>query len=94
MNKTELEMSIIERSRINRDIVSEVVGHFIDLLVENLANGNPVRITGFGTLDVKDRKERQGKNPKTGEPITIAASRKVVIRPGKNLSRAVNEGLK
>lgn len=90
MNKIELEAAVAEATGINRMIVNEVVETVWKTVAAALARGEPVRITGFATFAVKERAERQGKNPKTGETITIKASRKVTLRPGKDLNAAVN----
>lgn len=90
MNKIELEAVVAEKTGMNRFAVTEIVDTVWSSITEALARGEPVRITGFATFAVKDRAARQGKNPKTGENITIKASRKVSLRPGKDLTAAVN----
>jgi len=90
MNKIELEAAVAEATGVNRMIVNEVVETVWKTVSAALARGEPVRITGFATFAVKERAERQGKNPKTGETIVIKASRKVTLRPGKDLNAAVN----
>lgn len=92
MNRIELEAVIAERKGISRFHVTDCVDALFEAIKETLARGEPVRITNFGTFTVKDRAQRQGKNPKTGEDITIKASRKVSLRPGKELNAAVNAG--
>ena len=57
----------------------------IDAITASLANGDKVQLSGFGTFEVRERAERQGINPRTREPITIAASRSIVFKPGKAL---------
>ena len=57
----------------------------IEALSRALANGEKVTISGFGTFEVRERAERQGINPRTQEPITIAASRSIVFKQGKAL---------
>ena len=52
---------------------------------EAMADGEKITISGFGTFEVRERAERQGINPRTREPITIAASRSIVFKPGKSL---------
>ena len=73
--------------------VTDVADAVFSTIAETLARGEPVRITGFATFTVKDRAERLGKNPKTGETIKIKSSRKVSLRPGKDLTATVNAGL-
>lgn len=56
-----------------------------DALANALTEGEKISISGFGTFEVRERAERQGINPRTREPITIAASRSIVFKPGKAL---------
>ena len=56
-----------------------------DLIAQVAANTEMISISGFGTFEVRERAERQGINPRTREPITIAASRSIVFKPGKSL---------
>lgn len=93
MNRIELEAAVAERTGISRFHVTDVTEAILATISEALARGEPVRITGFATFSVKDRAERLGKNPKTGETIRIKSSRKVSLRPGKDLSATVNAGL-
>jgi len=90
MNRIELEAAIAERTNVNKKVVTEILQAFMDISTETLAHGEAVRLTGFGTLTVKERAARKGKNPKTGESIDIPASRKVSLSAGKSLIAAVN----
>lgn len=67
----------------------EVVDAFLDLIVKEMGKGGEVAFPGFGTFKVADRKARMGINPKTGEKIQIAASKKPKFRAGKLLKEAV-----
>jgi len=67
----------------------EAVDAFFDTIVKTLSRGEEVAITGFGTFRVAKRAARQGRNPKTGETIQIAASVKPKFRAGKLLKEAV-----
>lgn len=68
----------------------EVFDIIFDKVTDLLAQGDRVQIANFGTFSVSDRPERQGRNPQTGEAITIAASKAVRFKPGKALKDAVN----
>ena len=59
-------------------------------VIDTLANGGQVTLTGFGVFSVKDRAARTGRNPKTGEEIQIAASKVPTFKAGKGLKEAVN----
>jgi DNA-binding protein HU-beta len=61
----------------------------VDLLSKHLVKGSKVRIVGLGIFQVKRREARMGRNPRTGEPVRIKASRKVTFRPAKELKEAV-----
>ena len=60
-----------------------------DGIAESLTKGDKVQIIGFGTFDVRDRKEREGRNPATGETITIPAAKVPVFKAGKALRESV-----
>jgi len=61
----------------------------VDLLVDRLKAGDKLRLKGLGILEVKDRPARTGRNPATGAPIQIAASKKIAFRPAKELKDAL-----
>jgi DNA-binding protein HU-beta len=69
--------------------------HFVDAVLgtisESLVEGNEVGLVGFGTFHVQHRKERQGRNPQTGEPMKIAALKSPAFRAGKTLKENVNK---
>jgi len=90
MNKTELINYCAEQCEISKKNAGEIVENMINIVTDILASGESISILGFGTLGVKDRAERQGVNPKTGTPITIAASKTVTFKAGKGLKTAVN----
>lgn len=90
MNKTEFEAGIAERTGHPKATVSEVLQAFQDMGVEALMRGDNIRLTGYLTVSVKERPARPGKNPKTGETIDIAARKKLTVRAGKDLDRALN----
>lgn len=69
--------------------VASIFDDFVTLTVKNLKKGNKVRITGLGIMQVRKRAARMGRNPATGEPIKIKASRKVAFRVAKDLKQAV-----
>ncbi|NTV17779.1 MAG: HU family DNA-binding protein, partial [Chlorobiaceae bacterium] len=62
---------------------------FISVVSESLKNGEDVSLVGFGTFSIVDRAEREGRNPLTGEAITIAAKKVVKFKPGKTLKEEV-----
>ena len=90
MNKTELIKAIAGRTTVSQEQTGKMM---IDALLwvvqETLSSGDSVQLVGFGTFAVSERSERAGRNPKTGESLTIAAKKGVKFKPGKVLSDAV-----
>lgn len=75
---------------VTKKLAGEAIDAVFGHIETKLAAGERVQIPGFGTFLVSARKERQGRNPKTNQPMTIPASNGVRFKPGKNLKDAVN----
>ena len=90
MNKTELISAMSEKSELTKVDTEKALKAFIDTVTEELKNGGKVQLVGFGTFEVTERAERQGRNPKTGEAITIPASKSPKFKAGKALKDIVN----
>jgi len=91
MNKADLSNQINSQfSGVDAQLVKDIVTRTFELVGESLANGESVQIFGFGTFEVRERSERQGVNPRTGEKITISASKNVGFKAGKALKDKVN----
>lgn len=90
MNKTELISAMSEKSELTKVDTEKALKAFIDTVTEELKNGGKVQLVGFGTFEVAERAERQGRNPKTGETITIPASKSPKFKAGKALKDIVN----
>ena len=90
MNKVELVAAIAEKSELTKVDAEKVLKAFIDTVTDQLKNGGKVQLVGFGTLEVGERAERQGRNPKTGEAITIPASKSPKFKAGRSLKDIVN----
>ena len=69
--------------------VETMLGAFVQILAEHLQQGSKIRIPGLGIFQVSSRAARTGRNPATGEPIQIKASKKIAFRPAKELKEAV-----
>ena len=91
MNKTELIATVAEKAELSKEDSEKAVAAVFDAITESLKAGDKVALVGFGTFDVKDRPERTGKNPRTGEPVAIAATRVPTFKAGKGLKDAVAE---
>ncbi|NLZ92884.1 MAG: HU family DNA-binding protein [Firmicutes bacterium] len=89
MNKSELISVVAEKTGFTKKDTEKVVNAVFDGIGEALAKGDKVQIIGFGTFDVRDRKEREGRNPATGETITIPAVKVPVFKAGKALKDSV-----
>ena len=90
MNKSELIDRVAEATDTNRTAATRAVDAVFDAITQALKAGDTVNLVGFGTFSVGDRAERSGRNPRTGETITIAASKNPRFKAGKGLKDAVN----
>lgn len=89
MNKADLIAKVAQDSGITKKLATEVVENTFAAVKESLANGEKFTLVGFGTFAAVDRAEREGRNPQTGEAITIPARRAVTFKAGKALKEAV-----
>lgn len=90
MNRSELEAKVAEISGLSKADAGKAVGAVLTAIEGALKTGEEVRLTGFGTFGVADRAAREGKNPRTGEAIQIAASKQPKFTAGKGLKDALN----
>ena len=73
MNKTELIAAVAEKAELSKKDAEKAMKAFTDVVAEELVKGEKIQLVGFGTFEVSERPEREGRNPKTGEAMTIAA---------------------
>jgi len=85
MTKQQLVEAVSEKTGEGKTEVEAVVDSILGTIAEALSSNQRVDVRGFGSFVVKEKKERQGRNPRTGATITIAAKRDVGFRPGKEL---------
>ena len=85
----QLAAEIAEHQQIEKREADAILTGLVGILVQHLKSGDRLRIGGLGILEVKDRPERAGRNPATGEAITIKASKKIAFRPAKELKEAI-----
>lgn len=90
MNKQELIGAVAESASLTRADASKAVESVFDSISAALKKGDEVRLVGFGTFSVSKRKASTGRNPRTGEPMSIAASSQPKFKAGKGLKDAVN----
>ncbi|WP_372611920.1 HU family DNA-binding protein [Halomonas sp.] len=89
MRKPELAAAIAYRADLSKDKASQVLNVILDEITGSVSQGQNVALIGFGTFTVRERSARTGKNPQTGAPLTIPASKTVAFKPGKGLKDAV-----
>ncbi|MEK7450997.1 MAG: HU family DNA-binding protein [Patescibacteria group bacterium] len=89
MTKRELTEVVAKKANLTLKAARDSVQAVINSIRDSLKRGEKVVITGFGTFSVRKRVERVGRNPKTGEKITIAARKAPGFTPGKTLKKAV-----
>lgn len=89
MNKTELINAVAEKAALSKKDSEAAVTAALDAITAALADGDEVRLVGFGTFEVKKREARKGRNPRTKEEIDIPATRIPAFKPGKALKDTV-----
>lgn len=91
MNKTELVAVIAENAELSKNDAEKALSATIAAITDAMVSGDKVQLVGFGTFEVRAREARKGKNPRTGEEITIAASKVPAFKAGKALKDTVNK---
>ena len=90
MNKAEAADRLAARAGLSKAVAREAVDGLFAVIGEALANGEEVRIAGFGTFGTRSRPARTGRNPRTGEAVSISASTSPTFKAGKTLKDVVN----
>lgn len=90
MTKTNLIEEVVAKAGLKKVDAEKAVNAVFAAIQDSLVNGEKVQITGFGSFDVKERAAHEGRNPKTGEKITINACKSPAFSAGKTLRDAVN----
>ena len=91
MTKADLIAQISEKSELSKKDSEKALSATITAITDALKNGDKVQLIGFGTFEVRDRKEKESKNPRTGEKIIVPAKKAPAFKAGKALKDAVNE---
>ncbi len=89
LTKADIAEKLFEDLGFNKREAKELVESFYDEIRRSLESNDPVKLSGFGNFDLRDKKQRPGRNPKTGEEIPITARRVVTFRPGQKLRARV-----
>ena len=90
MNKTEFIAAVAEKAEISKKDSEKALKAFVDVVTEQLKAGDKVQLVGFGTFEVAERPAREGRNPRTGETMKIAASKSPKFKAGKALKDSLN----
>ena len=91
MNKTDLINAMAAEARLSKSDTAKALTAFENIVADSLKRGEDVQLMGFGTFTVVERAERQGRNPATGETITIPAARQAKFKAGKPLRDALKQ---
>ena len=92
LTKAEVAEHLYEKVGLSKRDAKNVVEVFFEEIRETLESGDQVKLSGFGNFDIREKKERPGRNPKTGEDIPILARKVVTFRPGQKLKSRVEDG--
>ena len=90
MNKTELVAAIAEKAELSKKDAEKALKAFTETVAETLQTGDKIQLVGFGTFEVAERPAREGRNPRTGETMKIAASKSPKFKAGKALKDSLN----
>jgi len=89
LTKAEMAERLFDDLGLNKREAKEMVEGFFEEIRNSLSSNQQVKLSGFGNFDLRDKKQRPGRNPKTGEEIPISARRVVTFRPGQKLKARV-----
>jgi len=89
MRKRDIVLKISEDTRIKQVVVKEVVQRTFDSILEALKRGRRIELRNFGVFQVKKRKKRIGRNPKTGEVVSVPERQTVVFKPGLEMKKLI-----
>ena len=89
LTKADMAERLFEELGLNKREAKELVEMFFEEVRDALENGQQVKLSGYGNFDLRDKKQRPGRNPKTGQEIPITARRVVTFRPGQKLKARV-----
>lgn len=90
MNKTELIAAAAESAGVPKKDAERLLNAAIDAITASLANGDKVQLSGFGTFEVRERAERKGRNPKTGEVVAVPACKYLAFVSAKSVKADLN----
>lgn len=90
MTRVKLINELADKGNCTRKEAEDALNLVTGVIIDAIANGEKVHLNGLGTFDVRDRKAKETKNPRTGEPMITAAKKAAVFRPAKGLKKVLN----
>ena len=89
MKKNELIEAMVKKTGVTKAATEKTLNAFVETVIEALKEGDRVQLSGFGTFEVRERAERKGRNPFTGEEMNIAATKSPAFKAGKRFKDAL-----
>ncbi len=93
VTKKDIVNVLVERLDVNHNQALLIVNEFFDLIKQKLASGEEVKLSGFGNFNIREKSARPGRNPKTGESVTISARKIATFKAGPKLKSATQKGI-
>lgn len=93
LTKADMIEHLMQQMHLTRQEGRLLVEQFFEELSNSLINGNEIKLSGFGNFELKDKKSRPGRNPKTGEPVPVSARRVVTFKAGQKFRQQVDANL-
>ena len=93
MTKADIVNQIQSKVGFSRQKTAEVVNDLFEIMKETLEKGEPIKISGFGSFEVRQKQSRRGRNPRTGDPIIIPKRKVLSFKPSQLLKKAINSVL-
>lgn len=94
LTKIDITEYLIEKYQLQKSEAKSLVDNFFEEIRLSLESGNKVKLSGFGSFELRDKSSRPGRNPKTGESVAISARRVVAFKPGQKLRARVGKAIK
>jgi integration host factor subunit beta len=92
MTKADLVEKVADEAEMTKKDAEQLVEIIFDSIIDTLNKGEKIELRGFGSFRVRQRNERKGRNPKTGDAVDIPAKRVAYFKPGKELKELINNG--
>ena len=93
VTKADLAVMLHREIGLSKKEAATIVQMFFDEICDALANSDPVKLSGFASFHLRDKRERPGRNPKSGEEVTVSARRVVTFKPGMKLKSTIKAGI-